>query len=218
MAACLETIQGQDGSSVCGGGLCFASTFPARDDDLSPISETLLKHATQVQPTHTSVGWKRDLLWTKETAQVWFIHLDPFWADFFAASGQLSKTKPLPFIGTVPITIWIQPSPGLFFDNSILYYITCYILIHLNTERISGLLSISSLISVQLDRAEYVFLLRVMENLKETTAFLDHQEKKFSAADSSQSMVIGAVIPQVDLSILFPPQAASALQVCHLVL
>jgi hypothetical protein len=57
-----------------------------------------------------------------------------------------------------------------------------------------------------------------MENLKETTAFLDHQEKKFSAADSSQSMVIGAVIPQVDLSILFPPQAASALQVCHLVL
>jgi hypothetical protein len=110
LAACLEKIQG--GSSECDGGLCFASAFPARDDDLSPISETLLKHATQVQQTNTSVGWKRDLLWTKETSQVWFIHLDPFWADFFAASGQLSKSKPLPFIGTVPITIWIQPDSG----------------------------------------------------------------------------------------------------------
>ncbi|XP_046446271.1 UHRF1-binding protein 1-like isoform X3 [Daphnia pulex] len=188
LAACLEKIQG--GSSECGGGLCFASAFPARDDDLSPISETLLKHATQVQPTNTSVGWKRDLLWTKETSQIWFIHLDPFWADFFAASGQLSKSKPLPFIGTVPITIWMQP----------------------DSERISGLLNISSLVSVQLDRAEYVFLLRVMEGLSETTAFLNHQEKKFSSGDSSQSMVIGAVIPQVDVSILFPPQAATALQ------
>lgn len=69
---------------------------------------------------------------------------------------------------------------------------------------------------MQLDRAEYVFLLRVMENLKEATAFLDHQEKKFSTGDSSQSMVIGAVIPQVDVSILFPPQSASALQVYYL--
>lgn len=77
-------------------------------------------------------------------------------------------------------------------------------------------MNISSLLSVQLDRAEYVFLLRVMDNLKETTAFLDHQEKKFSTGDTSQSVVLGAVVPQVDISILFPPQAASALQVYSL--
>lgn len=94
-------------------------------------------------------------------------------------------------------------------------HILWYLLMYLNAERISGLLNISSLVSVQLDRAEYVFLLRVMEGLSETTAFLNHQEKKFSSGDSSQSMVIGAVIPQVDVSILFPPQAATALQVCH---
>ncbi len=112
LAACLEKIQSQGGSSECGGGLCFASTFPAREDDLSPISETLLKHATQAQPPPSTTGWKRDLLWSKETEQVWFIHLDPFWADFFVVSGQISKTKPLPFIGTVPITAWIQPDQG----------------------------------------------------------------------------------------------------------
>lgn len=112
LAMCLEKLQGQNGSSECGSGLCFASTFPAREDDLSPISETLLKHATQVPQPLSTIGWKRDLLWTKETSQVWFIHLDPFWADFFAAGSQLSKPKPLPFIGTVPITAWIQPDPG----------------------------------------------------------------------------------------------------------
>lgn len=111
LVACLEKIQG--GSSDCAAGLCFASAFPAKDNDLSPISETLLMHATQTQPIQTSVGWKRDLLWPKEVSQVWFIHLDPFWADFFAVSGQISKTKPLPFIGTVPITMWIQPDTGL---------------------------------------------------------------------------------------------------------
>ena len=80
-------------------------------------------------------------------------------------------------------------------------------------ERISALLNVDSLISVQLDRAQYVFLLRVMENLKETASFLDHQEKRFSDSESTQAMVVGAVIPQLDVSILFPPQAASALQV-----
>lgn len=112
LAACLEKLQGNNGSSEFGNGLCFASTFPAREDDLSPISETLLKHATQVTEPPSTTGWKRDLLWNKETSQVWFIHLDPFWADFYAVSGQLSKTKPLPFIGTVPITAWFHPDPG----------------------------------------------------------------------------------------------------------
>lgn len=112
LAACLEKFQGQASSSECGSSLCFASTFPAREDDLSPISETLLKHATQSSEPLPSTGWKRDLLWSKETCQVWFIHLDPFWADFFAHGGPISKSKPLPFVGTVPISAWIHPDAG----------------------------------------------------------------------------------------------------------
>ena len=73
----------------------------------------------------------------------------------------------------------------------------------------------SSLISLQLDRAQYVFLLRVMEIVSETTTFLAHQESVFSADQPKrqQSMVFGAVLPQLDVSILFPPMAASAQQV-----
>jgi hypothetical protein len=85
--------------------------------------------------------------------------------------------------------------------------------IFVETERICGLLQVNSLVSVQLSRAEYVFLLRLMENMTEMTAFLSHQEKHFSnGTASSQAVVIGAVIPQLDVSVTFPPQAASALQ------
>ena len=49
--------------------------------------------------------------------------------------------------------------------------------------------------------------------MTEMTAFLSHQEKHFSNGTvSSQAIVIGAVIPQLDMSVTFPPQAASALQ------
>jgi hypothetical protein len=74
------------------------------------------------------------------------------------------------------------------------------------------LLQVSSLISLQLDRSEYVFLLRLMENLKETTTFLALQETLFNP-NQQQSVVFGAVLPQVDVSILFPPLAASVQQV-----
>jgi len=79
-------------------------------------------------------------------------------------------------------------------------------------ERLCGLLQVSSLISLQLDRSEYVFLLRLMENLKETTTFLALQETLFNP-NQQQSVVLGAVLPQVDVSILFPPLAASVQQV-----
>lgn len=113
LAACLERFQGQDGSSSGPkfSGLCFTSAFPAKNGDLSPINETLLKHAGHSVVTSSPLPWKRDLLWTKEEAQVWFVHLDPFWADFYSCSPVKSK-QPLPFIGTVPVTAWIHPSKG----------------------------------------------------------------------------------------------------------
>jgi hypothetical protein len=116
LAACLEKIQGH-GSSGGGSGLCFASTFPAREKDLSPISEELLKHTLHPPPPSQVAGWKRDLLWSKEASEVWFIHCDPFWADFFITGGGSLVTKvgkPTPFIGTVPITAWIHADQGIF--------------------------------------------------------------------------------------------------------
>ena len=114
LAACLERVQGHSANGG-GGGLCFASTFPAREQDVSPISEALLKHTVHPPLPSQVAGWKRDLFWSKETSDVWFIHLDPFWADFFITGGGSAVTKPgkpTPFIGTVPITAWINPDPG----------------------------------------------------------------------------------------------------------
>jgi len=192
LAGCLERIQGQDGtaSGSAYSGLCFSSIFPTKEGDMSPISETLLRHATYPSAPSVAGGWKRDLLWSKDKSEVWFIHLDPFWADFFTTSSQTSRAKPMPFIGTVPVTAWIDP----------------------DKEKLCGLLQVNSLISMQLDRAEYIFLLRLMENVKETAAFLDHQERYFNPAATTQSIVVGAILPQLDISIIFPPFAASVLQ------
>jgi len=52
-----------------------------------------------------------------------------------------------------------------------------------------------------------------MENMKETAAFFDHQEKYFNPAATTQLVALGAVLPQLDISIIFPPLAASVLQV-----
>ena len=41
-------------------------------------------------------------------------------------------------------------------------------------------MEVSSLVSVQLDRAEYVFLLRLSEHVLEAAALLAHQEALFS--------------------------------------
>lgn len=109
LATCLERIQSNTG------GLCFTSAFPVREDDLSPISEGLISHtAAPVIPPSSTSEWKRDLLWSKEDTQVWFLHLDPFWADFYAVNSPTSKPKALPFIGTVPISAWIHPDTGRF--------------------------------------------------------------------------------------------------------
>ena len=83
----------------------------------------------------------------------------------------------------------------------------------LYVERTCGLFQVSNLISMQMDRAEYVFLLRLMESLKETASFLDHQERHFNPTVATQTMVFGAVLPQLDVSVVFPPLAASVLQV-----
>lgn len=120
LAGCLDRIQGQDGTapSCAYSRLCFSSNFPTKEGDLSPISETLLKHATYPSAPSVVGGWKRNLLWSKDKSEVWFIHLDPFWADFFTSNSQTSRAKPMPFIGTVPVTAWIDPDKG--FNESIM--------------------------------------------------------------------------------------------------
>lgn len=115
LVACLERFQGHGVHGHSGAGLCFSSVFPSKEDDLSPINEALLQHAMHTPPQHSPSGWKRDLLWSKDSTQVWYIHLDPFWADFYATNHVTQKPKALPFVGTVPITAWIQPDPGIAF-------------------------------------------------------------------------------------------------------
>ena len=48
---------------------------------------------------------RKDLLWT-ESKDVWYVHLDPLWADFHgtpAAAG----SRPIPFVDAFPASLWL---------------------------------------------------------------------------------------------------------------
>ena len=47
---------------------------------------------------------KKDLLWT-EAKDVWFVTVDPLWADFEGTPA--TDSRPVPFIDAFPLTLWM---------------------------------------------------------------------------------------------------------------
>ena len=47
---------------------------------------------------------RKDLLWT-ESKDVWYVHLDPLWADFQGTPATASR--PIPFVDALPATLWL---------------------------------------------------------------------------------------------------------------
>ena len=47
---------------------------------------------------------RKDLLWT-EAKDVWYVHLDPLWADFQGTPA--TGSRPIPFIDALPASLWL---------------------------------------------------------------------------------------------------------------
>ena len=47
---------------------------------------------------------KKDLLWT-ESKDVWFVNVDPFWADFEGTPA--TDGRSVPFVDAFPLTMWM---------------------------------------------------------------------------------------------------------------
>ncbi len=47
---------------------------------------------------------KKDLLWT-DAKDVWYVNVDPFWADFEGTPATEGRT--VPFIDAFPLTMWM---------------------------------------------------------------------------------------------------------------
>lgn len=73
-----------------------------------------------------------------------------------------------------------------------------------STGDIHGLAYISNLVSVQINHYQYLFLLRLSEVLSEMATYLTIDSNKILKVDSGSSLVIGALIPQVEVTFVMP--------------
>lgn len=64
-----------------------------------------------------------------------------------------------------------------------------------------------NLVSVQLDHYQFLFLMRLAEEMNELTTFLTIDSKRImKEKDPNQSIIIGCVIPQVEVTMVMPSQ------------
>lgn len=74
------------------------------------------------------------------------------------------------------------------------------------TADLHALAYISNLVSVQINHYQYLFLLRMAEDLSELATFLALDSNRILKQDNNKSLAIGALIPQLELTFVMPSQ------------
>lgn len=197
------------------GSLIFAAGFPSKKDDLSVVTDRILSHVSaadvvsnRTTPTPANFSTSsptllKHVLWI-EPRDVWCIKLDPVWVDFLGARS-VGTNKAVPFVDAVPITLWIHGRSTF-------------------SEEISSKLDeksgtdnpladlhvighVSNLVSIQIDHFQYLFLLRIAEEITELTAFMTIDSKRILEQQiEKKSIIIGCVIPQLEVTLVMPSQ------------
>ncbi|XP_024881822.1 UHRF1-binding protein 1-like isoform X1 [Temnothorax curvispinosus] len=196
LAQCLNAFQM--------GQMFFGAEFPSKSGDFHVVTDKFLAHCAgadnirQIPPNFSSNSvnellrqLNRELLWT-EAKDVWCCNLEPVWGDFFGARA-VGQSRPVPFLDAFPLTLWCH-----FTADSLLA-----------TEKpsaadIHGLAYISNLVSVQINHYQYLFLLRLSEILAEMATYLAVDSNKILKVESGGSVIIGALIPQVEVTFVMP--------------
>ena len=135
-------------------------------------------------------GLPDHLLW-EEPRDVLFLHMDPFWADFYGTSAV--RHRPVPLIDAIPMSLWVYQHRNKVASAS-----------EGRVAEQSALLHVPSLVSVQLNHFQYLFLLRQLERLTEMSACLTMDAERLLGAAGAGSMCVSGAVPQVDVSLLMP--------------
>lgn len=111
--------------------------------------------------------------------------MEPLWADFYGARSIGAGSRPVPFLDAVPVTVWL----------------------HMNeNNNIHALLHISNLVSIQINHYQYLFLLRLAEELSELTTYLALDQTRILGHEQveSGSLVVASLLPQVEFTLVMP--------------
>ncbi|XP_076289526.1 bridge-like lipid transfer protein family member 3B isoform X4 [Lasioglossum baleicum] len=195
LAQCLNAFQM--------GQMFFSTEFPNKTDDSQVVTDKFLSHCAGTDnvrhpPANFSSNsvneltrqLNRELLWT-EAKDVWCCNLEPVWGDFFGARA-VGQNRPVPFLDAFPLTLW------------------CYMSVNPSTSEkyttvdIHGLAYISNLVSVQINHYQYLFLLRLSEVLSEMATYLTIDSNKVLKVNAGSTLVVGALIPQVEVTFVMP--------------
>ncbi|KAF5297495.1 hypothetical protein FQA39_LY12089 [Lamprigera yunnana] len=137
------------------------------------------------------------MLWV-EAKDIWCISLDPIWGDFLGARA-VGNNKAVPFLDAVLITVWLHAKMD---PNSTISATD-------NGPKnadIHALAHISNLVSVQINHYQYLFLLRLSKEIGELTTFLSLDSNRILRVESetSSSIIMGALLPQVEVTFVMP--------------
>ncbi|XP_071452381.1 bridge-like lipid transfer protein family member 3B isoform X2 [Hetaerina americana] len=205
LSQCLNAFQ--EGRLFYGG-----STFPSQTTDFQVVIDKFLSHlngkdhlreaprlpGNSVPETDKKVS--REMLWI-EAKDVWYITCDPVWAEFHGASAVGGKTVPL--FDAFPLRLWayIRPPTETLVTHSP------------RVADIHVLAHISALVSVQLNHYQYLFLLRLSDDIREALSYLAldsniiaSRQKSMGKPSLKGSLVVGAILPQVEVSLVMPSQ------------
>lgn len=200
---CIDSFQ------LC--SLFFNGDFPSLSTDFPLVTEKFIHHVTgsdnvRSPPQRLNANsipelkgqLHRDMLWT-EAKDVWCVHLDPVFGDFFGTRA-VGKDHALPFLDAFPLTLWVYLKMPKFKEKHV----------ESNDEKsadIHVLAHVSTLVSVQINHYQYLFLLRLSEEAQELAAYLAIDSNRIVKKSTAGSLVIGTVLPQLELTLVMPSQS-----------
>ncbi|KAL1129939.1 hypothetical protein AAG570_012883 [Ranatra chinensis] len=187
------------------GSLFYNNEFPAKEGDFTVVNEKFIKHIKCEDSVHTPIHQlpvtsgdelisklSKTLLWT-EARDVWCINLEPLWGEFYGARG-VAHNRPVPFLDAFPLKIWVHMNLQSFEEDGAI-----------KVPDIHSVAYISSLISLQLNHYQLLFLLRLTDEFTELVTILGMDSERICRGKKG-SLIVGAVIPQLEVTLVMPSQ------------
>ncbi|XP_074033152.1 bridge-like lipid transfer protein family member 3B [Leptinotarsa decemlineata] len=200
LAKCLDSLHM--------GSLFFGTDFPSDADDLYVVTQKFVDHisadddvrkvSVETDSSFSEIQFTREMLWT-EARDIWFINLDPVWGEFYEP-GSINRNKYVTFLEAIPVTIWLHTHLD---PNSTLKPVSGEIPKSSNAD-IHVLVHISNLISIQINHYQYLFLLRLAEDVTLLTTLMSKDAENIFKVVKNSSIIMGALLPQLELNFVMP--------------